>query len=621
MTWVACADLNGDGAVDVVGGWMDQTSLYIMFGRGDGNFVQGPEYGLGRFGWSQLHQFVVGDIGGDGLPDLLLVNDYDASTLVVFRNVSNGNEPPALDTPQASVAENISADSVVAELSGSDPNPGDALRYVLVPGTGSGGNGLFWIEGNQLKTKASFDYETKKYYNVRVRVIDGGGLWSEQTFRVDVGDVNEAPAAVALTRNSVVENQPAGAVVGTLTGSDPDAGDVLTYSLTTGTGALDNAQFQIVGNELRTAAVFEHASKDAYSIRVKVTDAAGLSYKQVFTVYVSAEEKWVSLVPVAGVTQIHVNTAAEVSSASVAFTFGSSGFRVTDWGTPVVAGNVITVEPVVEHWTGTAGAVMTTLSHTYGLGALGAGAYVLRVVSGGQPVMARAFAVGGAMVWNISGSDGADAITVSVAGAEYTPASELTLPGVDVGSAGTALADYMLELNGQITRCRISDVSQIRIEGGEGDEVVTVGAGVAGVRVFGGEGNDTITGGDGSDWLDGEGGADVIRGGNGNDTIAGGPGNDSLYGDGGDDAVHGGKDNDLLRGGNGDDLMYGDKGNDALYGDKGVQYLDGGPGVDVIYARNGLRDSVVGGAGVMDRAQVDEDLDAVLFGDVETLLG
>ncbi|MEZ6135170.1 MAG: cadherin repeat domain-containing protein [Pirellulaceae bacterium] len=53
-----------------------------------------------------------------------------------------------------------------------------------------------------------------------------------------------------------------------------------------GDGDADNAQFQIIGNELKTAAAFNFESQSSYTIRVQSTDAGGLSTSAMFTINV-----------------------------------------------------------------------------------------------------------------------------------------------------------------------------------------------------------------------------------------------------------------------------------------------------------------------------------------------
>ena len=42
------------------------------------------------------------------------------------------------------------------------------------------------VNGNTIQTAASFDYEAKSSYSVRVRSTDQGGLWTEKAFTVTV---------------------------------------------------------------------------------------------------------------------------------------------------------------------------------------------------------------------------------------------------------------------------------------------------------------------------------------------------------------------------------------------------------------------------------------------------
>jgi LPXTG-site transpeptidase (sortase) family protein len=100
-------------------------------------------------------------------------------------------------------------------------------------------------------------------------------------------NLNQAPTAIALNPSSVAENQPINTVVGTLSTTDPDALDTFTYTLVPGAGSTDNASFNILGNSLRTSAVFDYETKNSYSIRVRSTDSGGLFFEQQFTITVT----------------------------------------------------------------------------------------------------------------------------------------------------------------------------------------------------------------------------------------------------------------------------------------------------------------------------------------------
>jgi hypothetical protein len=201
--------------------------------------------------------------------------------------VTNVNEvPKSVSLTPSSLAENRPIGTVVGTLATSDPDVADTFTYTLVSGTGDDDNASFSILGNQLRVAAVLNYETKSAYAVRVRSTDAGGLFCEQALTVTLTNVNEVPTDLSLSPSTVAENQPAVTVVGTFATTDPDAGDTFTYTLVAGTGSTDNASFTILGNQLRTAAVFDFESKSAYSIRVQVTDAGGLTYDEALVVAV-----------------------------------------------------------------------------------------------------------------------------------------------------------------------------------------------------------------------------------------------------------------------------------------------------------------------------------------------
>jgi hypothetical protein len=98
---------------------------------------------------------------------------------------------------------------------------------------------------------------------------------------------NTAPTNVSLSPNTVAENSAINTTIGNLTTVDANVGDVFTYSLVSGDGGTDNAQFIIFGNALKTAAVFDFETKNSYSVRIRSTDQGGLFTEKVFTITVT----------------------------------------------------------------------------------------------------------------------------------------------------------------------------------------------------------------------------------------------------------------------------------------------------------------------------------------------
>ncbi|NUQ64120.1 MAG: VCBS repeat-containing protein, partial [Pirellulales bacterium] len=132
----------------------------------------------------------------------------------------------------------------------------EAAAAVLVTPQGFGGQAAAFLTRQELGSLANF------YYNL-------------------------APTGLAISNNSMPENLPAGALVGTLSADDANLGETFTYRLIDEAGYPDNASFSIVGDRLTTAAVFDHETKGSYLIRVRATDSGGLTYEMPLTITVT----------------------------------------------------------------------------------------------------------------------------------------------------------------------------------------------------------------------------------------------------------------------------------------------------------------------------------------------
>jgi VCBS repeat-containing protein len=198
--------------------------------------------------------------------------------------------PTAISLNNSIVAENQPSDTVVGAFSTADPDSGNTFTYALVSGAGDTDNASFNINGSNLRTSASFDYETQNSYSIRVRSTDQAGLWFEKQFTITVTDVNEAPTNISLSSSTVAESQPVSTIVGAFSTTDPDTGDTFTYALVSGNGSTDNGSFNIDGNNLRTSASFDYETQNSYSIRVRSTDQGGLWFESQFPITVAPVE-------------------------------------------------------------------------------------------------------------------------------------------------------------------------------------------------------------------------------------------------------------------------------------------------------------------------------------------
>ena len=196
--------------------------------------------------------------------------------------VNDVNDAPTAITLSATTINENATGAMVGTLSTTDVDAGDSHTYSL-SGTDADS---FEVVGGELKLKDSVtaDYETKSSYAVTVTATDSGNLTTAQAFTVTVNDVNEAPSAITLSATAINENA-AGAMVGTLSTTDVDAGDSHTYSLS----GTDADSFEVVGGELKLkdSASADYETKSSYAVTVTATDSGNLTTAQAFTVTVN----------------------------------------------------------------------------------------------------------------------------------------------------------------------------------------------------------------------------------------------------------------------------------------------------------------------------------------------
>ncbi|MBE3039790.1 MAG: choice-of-anchor D domain-containing protein, partial [Chloroflexi bacterium] len=106
-----------------------------------------------------------------------------------------------------------------------------------------------------------------------------------------------------------------------------------------------------------------------------------------------SEGVWQPYVPSQEETEILVATDASGTRAGVTITFPDAGYRVSDWGTAVRAGNTFVADAQVEDWSGVSAQVVTTLSHEYGLGALAPDDYTFVFKAWGIEVERQSFQI------------------------------------------------------------------------------------------------------------------------------------------------------------------------------------------------------------------------------------
>jgi hypothetical protein len=216
---------------------------------------------------------------------------YDQVFTLVVQDVDEA--PTDISITGTGIEEGAAVGSIVGSLVSTDQDGSSTdFTYELVAGTKANNNDLFEIVGDQLKAKATFNFETKSTYLVNVRTTDESGLTFTKSITIKVNNVNEIPTDLTISATAFNENVAIGSTVATLKFVDPDTTGTYTYSLVSGVGDKDNQAFLIAGSALKVNVATNFEIQKSYSVRLRVTDQGGLFFeKSVALGVINREEK------------------------------------------------------------------------------------------------------------------------------------------------------------------------------------------------------------------------------------------------------------------------------------------------------------------------------------------
>ncbi len=199
-------------------------------------------------------------------------------------NVVNTNDAPVVATATLDIAatEDVLLSSFIPSNIFSDVD-GDELTL------SASFTGASWL---------SFDATNRRFtgtptnddvgtVNITITATDPSGATVSDDVVLTVANTNDSPTDVAISGLSIDENSSIGAILGTLSSTDVDAGDSFTYSLVSGAGATNNDLFSISSGNLVTNSAIDFEATATLSVRVKTADAAGASFEKTFTITVN----------------------------------------------------------------------------------------------------------------------------------------------------------------------------------------------------------------------------------------------------------------------------------------------------------------------------------------------
>lgn len=191
------------------------------------------------------------------------------------------NAPTDITLSAVAIDENTSVATDIGTVSGTDADTGDTLSFTVSDNRFEVVNGTL-----RLKASASLDHEfiqgagTDATIDIVITVTDGHGGSYTESFTITVNDINDAPSDLDMDSFDVNENE-AGAIVGTLSVVDQDEVDSFTYEVS-------DDRFEIVDGQLKLKDQYklDFEAENEISIEVTVTDAAGATYSEIFTINV-----------------------------------------------------------------------------------------------------------------------------------------------------------------------------------------------------------------------------------------------------------------------------------------------------------------------------------------------
>ncbi|SFI19723.1 beta strand repeat-containing protein [Planctomicrobium piriforme] len=291
---VATGDFNNDGYLDVVTANSQANTVSLLPGVGNGTFLAPLQFAVA----SSPYSIISRDLNNDSISDISTANiDSDTVTVMLgdgdfgFGSKTTYSVRPG---PASLIARDVNGDRKFDLITAHQK---DGTVGIML-GNGDGtfqpqvlfgvGAGATSVAAGDINGDGFLDFATANSAENSVSVVlaNSANVFYSPIYRVEP---NSIPTAMFITRQVIGENRPVGTLVGTLSTNDTNVGDILTYTLVSGSGSSGNGKFTIDKDKLRSKAVFDYEQQSSYSIRVRVTDSTGASYEQVFVINVANE--------------------------------------------------------------------------------------------------------------------------------------------------------------------------------------------------------------------------------------------------------------------------------------------------------------------------------------------
>ena len=562
---------------------------------------------------------------------------------IVVLNTQENNPPTSLTLSGTSVAENSPVGTVVGSFIGVDPDPGDNLTYTFVDGAGDADNGLFQIQGNQLRILESPDFEQQELYTVRVQGRDRQNNTIEEAFTIRVLDQPESGPGTNFPVLDLNGDEPGVNFAKTFETNEPTTlmSPNATLTDTDSTNLVSAAV--VISNPLDTPSEILEVDTSGTSIRAEYNTTGVLNL-----IGNAPLEDYLRVLKTVTYSNLVPFDTAEPRSLVFILDDGVNTNEVATTELTPIINNAVSGTPGDDP-------SLETTPRTDIIDAAGGNDTVTSIfgnllqqdqIDGGDGFDRFRLTNGsGSLFVDVTGTNQVSGLSPTTVISNFEEFNFTGFRGTVQMTGGDTQVDRFIGGNGNDTLLGLGQgdflsggIGNDVLDGGSGDDTLNGDAGND--LLVGGEGNDLLRGGVGNDryvvsstngiisedagegidqvqssitfalpenvenlFLEGDALRGVgnvsrnrLRGNTRNNRLLGSGGNDVLISLAGDDRLVGGAGNDRLLGGGDDDLLKGVSGDDRLIGGAGDDRLLGGGGDDLIKGVGG-RDRLVGNAG------------------------
>jgi hypothetical protein len=191
------------------------------------------------------------------------------TSATVTVNVTQANRAPVIANQTFSVMSNASNGTTIGTVVASDPDAGQTLTYAIT--AGNTGNAFSIVASTGVLKVNNAAALTASSFALTVKVTDNGtpSMNTSATVTVNVTQANRAPVITDQTFD-VLQTASQGSLIGMIQASDPDAGQSLYYTVTSGNS---NGIFGLnSGTGALTVLIPEGLTTGPKYLSVRVTD-------------------------------------------------------------------------------------------------------------------------------------------------------------------------------------------------------------------------------------------------------------------------------------------------------------------------------------------------------------